>query len=219
MMQSQSTIRKLLQDATAPVHQRLHHHPGLAAVASGTISRDDYICLLMRLYGFHRPFDDRVCDAGSVFETGLDLGMRKRAAHIAQDLATLGIDETELADLPLCDDIVRPTSSGGLLGALYVVEGSTLGGLMLARALSSLFGPETMDGRRFFCGYGERHGAMWRDFVIRLEASAETPDQRTEIVNSATKTFHSFEVWMKEWRLKPSGRSSASDNRISSAEI
>jgi heme oxygenase len=219
-MPSQETIRKALQDATAPVHQRLHHHPGLAAVASGTISKEDYICLLMRLYGFHRPFDDRVCAAGSVFETGLDLDIRKRAVHIAQDLKTLGADETALASLPLCVDIQSPRSPGELLGALYVVEGSTLGGRMLARALSSLFGQDAMDGRRFFYGYGERHGVMWRDFVTRLEANAATRDQQIEILNGATKTFHIFEVWMKEWRLQPIHQSDrASESRISSAAI
>ena len=199
-MQPCSGIRKLLQEATAPAHQRLHNHAGLAAVASGTINKHDYICLLKRLYGFHRSFDEMLCAAGPAFQTGLDLRIRQRAFHIGQDLATLGVDKLTLANLPLCDAITPPVSCAELLGALYVVEGSTLGGRVLARALSSLLGPDGMDGRRFFFGYGEEHATMWRDVVMQIEANANTPARQIEIVKGATRAFRDFEMWMKDWR-------------------
>jgi hypothetical protein len=50
-------LRNALRAATRGAHERLHRHPGLAAIAKGTISRFDYCKVLTRLLGFHIPFE------------------------------------------------------------------------------------------------------------------------------------------------------------------
>ncbi len=197
-MKVQSPIRYVLKEATDPVHQRLHRHDGFSAVACGTVSRDDYITLLKRLYGFHFIFDQRIAQAAQTFGSTLEVGKRQRASHVVQDLLTLGVDEHAIADIALCEAMHEFVTSGDVLGALYVVEGSTLGGLVLARALSPLLGPG-VEGRRFFLGYGDRHGAMWQSFLDELDANAG-PGRQEQIVNGALRTFHEFEAWMKDWR-------------------
>jgi heme oxygenase len=116
------------------------------------------------------------------------------------DLATLGASQASIVNLPQCGWLRRPANRAELMGAMYVVEGSTLGGLHLARALAPLFAPETRDGRRFFLGYGERHAAMWRAFIGELEQCATTPASEDAIIESALQTFSVFETWMTNWR-------------------
>jgi hypothetical protein len=50
-------LRDALRAATHGAHERLHRHPGLAAIAKGKISRLDYCNLLTRLLGFSVPFE------------------------------------------------------------------------------------------------------------------------------------------------------------------
>ena len=103
----------------------------------------------------------------------------------------------------------RPHSEAEFMGALYVVEGSTLGGVQIARALAPLVARKGGGGRSFFLGYGDRHGAMWRAFLERLQDCAGSEEKEAAIVLGATRTFLDFEIWMNGWLDRPTDDSTA----------
>ena len=195
-----NALRTRLREATAQIHERLHGHDGLGAAASGAISRDDYRMLLARLWGFHRAFEEALDEAARNLSVDMVMADRARAPMLAEDLLTLGLDAQAISRLPRCDHIFRPTDEASFMGALYVVEGSTLGGLHIARALSSLFGGSEGEGRRFFLGYGARHSVMWRGFLEQLDAFAGDEANEAAAIEGAVKTFADFESWMGDWR-------------------
>lgn len=200
-MTGRTDIHLLLRQATDATHQRLHLHEGLGAVAAGTIERGDYAALLRRLLGFHRPFDAMIEVADAKFDFRIDLVGRRRAEAIERDLITLGVDARTIRATPSCPDVSLPESKAAFMGALYVVEGSTLGGVQLARALDPVLGKDSRDGRAFFSGYGKRNGAMWKEFLAELDACATCDERRIpEIIEGATRTFATFEKWMQGWR-------------------
>ena len=174
--------------ATSEIHERLHHHRGLAAVQAGTIGRADYRSLLRRLYGFHRPFE---IAAGVSAE---------RTRWLEADLATFGVDREACLALPGCTAFPRSASPDYWLGAHYVVEGSALGGRGLARQLDGLLGSGVTEGRLFFSGHGASTGAVWRDYLARLAAVPNCRSARAEVVGGATATFAIFESWLEGWR-------------------
>lgn len=186
-------LRARLREATAAAHERMHSHPGFGAAAAGHISRSAYRHLLQRLYGFHRAFE-RAMAAGAPTR----LGPRGRSMWLVEDLRALGSAESEIAALPLCGEIAVPRSEAQALGALYVLEGSTLGGVQIARALSASMPAPDGAGRRFFLGYGAAHGAMWRAFVEALESYANDPEGARQATEAAIATFDEFELWMGE---------------------
>ena len=187
-MNATQSMRGRLREATNEAHGRLHKHDGFAAAAAGDISRSDYVDLLARLYGFHRPFE-QAAQAVDAF----DLAGRGRAGMIAADLSAFGVGAQRL---PLCADMRIDGGEPALLGALYVVEGSALGGVPIARALGRRYGDE----RRFFLGYGDRQGAMWRALVARLETLMGDRHAEDAAVAAAVGTFALFERWMRAWR-------------------
>jgi heme oxygenase len=186
-----------LRIATQDVHARLHHHPGLSAVAAGTISMRAYGNLLSRLWGFHRAFEDILANPPA----GLDFDPRDRAraGMLEADLIDLGHDRQAIGRLPVCAFLYRPRLAAEFMGALYVVEGSTMGGAQLARALAPLFDGAGEMGRRFFLGYGARNGAMWRDFVDRLDRLAGNEELEVAATRGAVATFNDFERWVAGW--------------------
>jgi heme oxygenase len=196
-----SGIRTRLRESTAPVHNRLHRHPGFAAVASGSISLGDYRLLLSRLWGFHYAFERVLGQARREIVVGVAVEGRARSQMLESDLVALGADRDSVRDIPQCLALRPPRSAPEFMGALYVAEGSTLGGLQLARALEPLIAAG--GGRSFFQGYGDQHGAMWRSFLFQLEACASSEEKEAAIVDGALRTFCDFEIWMEGWSQQP----------------
>ncbi len=184
---AETSLRRVLQAATRDVHERLHRHAGFAAIQDGTIGRAAYRDLVVRLYGFYAAF--KVAAAvGPV-----------RSAWLASDLEALGLARP-LETLPRCRHVPRLDTAHRRLGALYVAEGSALGGRELARGLDRLLGADATAGRRFFIGRGPRTGAAWRGYLARLSAAPREASAHAEIVAGAVETFAAFERWLDGWR-------------------
>jgi heme oxygenase len=174
----------------------MHGHDGFAAAASGAISPEAYRDLLARLYGFHAAFDAGMRRAPPSLAREIELPARARAGLLVEDLVGLGAAPARIAALPLCTGAPPLRSEGDFLGALYVVEGSTLGGASIARALASKVGAN----RRFFLGHGGERGRLWRDFVQRLDRLDAEPAEADDAERSALAAFAAFERWMADWR-------------------
>jgi heme oxygenase len=183
-----SSVRSILREATFDIHQRLHGHCGLAAVNTGRITMTEYRSLLGRLLGFHAAFEKK---AGLAPE---------RSQALSLDLAALGCSVGKQDLLPRCTFLPRLDDEARLIGARYVIEGSALGGLQLARGLDRLFGPQQRDGRRFFIGKGPATAHAWRAFLVQLETAACGADVEERIVASARATFAAYENWMRDWK-------------------
>nr|WP_294546823.1 biliverdin-producing heme oxygenase [uncultured Rhodopila sp.] len=181
------TARHALREATRAVHTRLHTHPVLGAVQAGTIDIACYRALLTRLYGFHLPF-----------ETAAGIGP-ERSLWLADDMRALGLTEQAIAALPLCPSLPRLDTPYRRLGALYVVEGSTLGGRELSKRLDHLFGRDDRAGRCFFSGRDADTGKAWRAFADALDAAGEDGAARAGMIAAAVETFASFENWL-DWK-------------------
>ena len=195
-------MRWRLRAATAAAHERIHDHPGFAAAAAGAIEPADYCRLLARIFGFHRPFELVARQAAATAGVEIDIDGRARSPSLLADLKTLGLGPSAVARLPRWNPSHAYANEGSLLGALYVVEGSALGGVQIARALQGRIGDESGEGRRFFLGRGDRQSAMWRDLLERLEALSERPEQATHAIDAAAATFEDFEAWMAGWRFE-----------------
>ena len=179
------SLRHALRIATADVHARLHLHAGLAAVAAKRIEVGGYRQLLLRLYGFYLPFENAA---------GL---APVRSGWLAIDLAALATPRYRLASAALCATLPRLDTPQAVLGAMYVVEGSALGGHGLARQLNGLLGDATLSGRRFLASDGADTGQAWRAFVDRIDRVADR--DRTIVIDTAIATFCCFETWMNGW--------------------
>ena len=199
-MKAGGELRLRLRAATAQIHERLHGHAGLGAAASGRMALADYRLLLARLWGFHKAFECAIEEAACGLDLPIDMKARARAPMLEADLATLGCSAAEIPRLPHCDYMFRPRSAPACLGALYVVEGSTLGGRHIARALAGLFEGAEGEGRKFFLGYGAAHGAMWRGFLEQLDLLTGDEAREAEAIEGAVRTFEDFESWMDGWR-------------------
>ena len=78
----------------------------------------------------------------------------------------------------------------GFLGAMYVMEGSTLGGRYIARHVEEALGLLPGRGNAYFQGHGEKTGSMWREVTAVL---GEVPEEFAPVVISAARrAFRAF---------------------------
>ena len=140
-------------------------------------------------------------------ELQLLLSKRRRSSWLEADLAVLGestLPRPEaVADgevdwsAVVCGEHVgakvamEPAEfQAAFLGALYVVEGSTLGGRLIARHLQPLFGFEAGQGYAYFRGHGEQTGALWRETAAAI---AGVPEMHAPLLTEAAR--RSFQVF------------------------
>lgn len=183
------TARALLRDATRPLHDRVERAVDLTARAR---TRDGYRALLTAFYGLHAPIERQLA-ALPWDEAGLDVGARRKGPLLRADLRALGVDP---AAVPRCPDLPRTDTVAAGFGCLYVLEGSTLGGQVIARDVEASLGLDAGSGAAFFRSYGADVGRMWRAFTRALDAHVDTEARRREALAAATATFETFERWV-----------------------
>lgn len=198
-----SPVHSLLRQSTHPAHVRLNHHPCLAGLLTKEYRRSDYRHLLRTYHGLYRDIEDAI-ERFLRRQPGLfDYAPRRKQCWLEADLAFLGDPPPDDAS-PGEARFPEIARRAELIGVLYVIEGSTLGGQHIARALERHLGLTPDAGARFFSGYGPATPAMWEAFVgfaesIATNCAAESPEDAAAdssgkaASDAATFTFAAFE--------------------------
>lgn len=182
-----------LRRLTAPHHLAVERRVDLERRLD---SADTYTDLLARLYGFYQPFESALDDAITRWGLPVDLDARRKVPLLVRDLSTLGLSVAEIDGLPRCDRLPRPTSPAGTLGCLYVVEGATLGGRIIARRVDDRLGFASSSGASFFGGYGADTGPRWQLLCSLLAAESSDGVKERAIVDGAIEAFVAYAGWL-----------------------
>lgn len=115
---------------------------------------------------------------------------RRDASVILDDIHALGYHLEE--DQPTLK-IIPVQSMEAAVGMLYVLEGSTLGGVYIVRMLQKL-GIER--GLSFFEGYGGRTQERWQYFKESIDKAIFSTAGQQEALQHAEEAFESFgNIW------------------------
>jgi heme oxygenase (biliverdin-IX-beta and delta-forming) len=178
-------IKEATQEAHSLTEQMLLPH------LTGLHDRAGYARLLGMFYGFFHPLEQLILQ--HVTDALLpDIAERRNSGFILLDLQWLGSkDLPALATrLPQVDSVPRA------LGALYVLEGSTLGGRMIANMLRKNPALELGEEHlHFFNGYREQTGPKWMQFLSVLNAHEEHMELMAE---SARSSFDRLSDWIQQ---------------------
>lgn len=178
-----------IKKITAPAHQSLEGF--LIPIIKNTYTVAEYEKLLRVFYGYYKPLEDAL-DGFSMEEVLSDYTQRRKARLITDDLKALG---HSVHDLALCPAIPVPGSREEAFGALYVLEGSTLGGTIIKKILQRNLQLQGDEGFTFFAGYGEHTSVQWQSFKAVLDQHYTGSEHTARLSAAANQTF----LYLKSW--------------------
>jgi heme oxygenase (biliverdin-IX-beta and delta-forming) len=185
-------IHRLLIQRTRDFHSSIEAR--LRILLSDDISVGQYAAVQKSFYGFYKPIEDRLAAFAGPEDPELQLANRLKLPLLAGDLAFLAVTAEAIAQLPLCDWLPPVETMPEVLGCMYVLEGSTLGGRIITRHLKIAL-PLNEGSFSFFNSYGDNVGRMWTAFLGVLGRHCEKHGDQEAIVNSACETFACLERW------------------------
>jgi len=172
-----------IKEATKQAHQELEKTVVLQL--KSVRSEADYARVLKNFYAYFREVEQAVAPYIHS-ETLPDIAERRNSSYLKKDIEELGSDVSELP-LAFAPEIKNLCQA---FGALYVLEGSIMGGPYIVQMLQK-YGMDK--GFHFFSGYGAESGKMWQAFTQVLNAIPQTEEEEQSMIQAADETFKRFE--------------------------
>lgn len=184
-------VLRLLRTGTAAEHEDVERTLDLLDPA---LSRARLAHVLDLMHGFWRAAEAGLdewaarcpADAGR-----LEWPRRRRAALFASDLAGLGATASDRSP-----ELPPVPGTDAALGRMYVLEGSTLGGVLIGRHLAGLPGLAGVPIRAF-SPYGSETGAMWAAFRRATRARVADGGDAGTMLAAARATFADLAGWCR----------------------
>ena len=176
-------IMARLKRETAPLHAELD-----AIVAPMLLQRARYRMLIGGLRDAYGGIERELARHDSqLSRAGYDFAQRTKLSWLDDDRDALAMSEPSA---PRSGYTLA--SAAAAFGAVYVVEGATLGGQVIARQVMPVLALTPERGCRFFTGYGAETGERWRETRTAIAshlAAATGPDAADETIDAASMTF------------------------------
>jgi len=174
-----------LRSDTHALHERIESAVDLL---SPDASLDQYAAFLDRFRRFLAAVEPPL----AVRLTALGYPYSPREALAAEDLALLG----RVAGIRPPPEV--PDSSGArAIGCAYVLEGSTLGGQIVARALECRFGPHLAGATRFLRPDPDAPGKRWQAFTAFARSLPLTDAAEADAISGARDTFRALDACLR----------------------
>jgi len=182
-------IANILRAETAEKHKELESLMFVNEIMNNSLSTEAYKKLLTINYIIHQKLENKLANMlDADLAEKLQMNDRLKLSSLEKDLQYWGIDNLTLPALNF-ELFVPEKNVAEVLGALYVLEGATLGGNVIKKhilANPNFQGAE--DGLNYYGVYGEELGSKWKTFVSILNESVPEADYEA-CVNSANETF------------------------------
>lgn len=171
-----------IKEATKMAHQELEGK--VVKKLKAIRSEADYADVLKHFYAYFNTLEEAI---KPYITEGLlpDYASRRNSSYLKQDIEELGafINDLPPVTIPPIGNVTEA------LGALYVMEGSIMGGPYIVKMLQK----SGIDkGFSFFSGYGEETGRMWDNFTSAMNQTISAEKDQAMAIKSANETFSNF---------------------------
>ena len=186
-------ILEKLRAETRGEHDKLEALGISEKIMDKTLSLEEYKKLIAVQYLVHKALEGELeaNGIGALFPA-LDYKHRKKMLLLEQDVEELGIDKTDLREQEPAGQLPQLVKPFGLLGCLYVMEGATLGGMVIMKALKKNDQLSALSNFHYYGCYGAETGPQWKRFLEVLQEEGKRTEAQQPIVEAARQTYHYF---------------------------
>lgn len=181
-----------LREATAEDHASVE---GGMSLMAPDLDRETYLATLQRIFGVVSAWES-FAEAAAPPELRELVRARARRRLLENDIRSLAGTVSPAATALFPETLQQIRGRSAFLGAMYVMEGSRLGGQFIARHVDEVLDLDGEHGTTYFRGFGERTGSMWKELIAVLER--DIPEEETErTIQAAKEMFRVFGEWMR----------------------
>lgn len=179
-------ISAILKERTQKLHDEVEDRVHASKIFEGTYTPADYQLLLELHHDFLAQYEEPIFGAfGPATAASLELPRRRKLPILQADMKHLGVVLNR-------DQTVAPItlSAAEAFGFLYVIEGATLGGNVIAKQLAKHSEFNGMPMGYLRC-YGENTGPLWHQFqrVLDTEVGEAHYDS---VVRGAERAYYAM---------------------------
>lgn len=196
------SLREVLYAHIREPHERLRRHPLLAGIMHPGYPGMHYWTTLLALYHYY-GFIESAIQGAQHLAGGFDYAPRRKHPWLQQDLSAASIRPEEPSWQPAAAFApLRIESVADLVGVLYVVEGATQGGQVIAGHIEVRLGITPLNGGRFFSGYGAQTDSRWQEFIDYASRTCPGAPQRKAAIHSALAVFAGIETVLDDYAAR-----------------
>jgi heme oxygenase len=199
------SLGQFLRARTRAAHERLNRHLLLADLMQPGYPLRSYWLVLSAYYHFYRGMEEHIESASDRLKCGFDYVPRRKHGWLHQDLVhSFHIDPEDAFWRPNRGFLpIRIEDQAELVGALYSIEGATLGGQVISRHIQAgRLGVTAEHGGRFFNGYGEQTTTRWNEFLTFAEQACPDAAQREKAAHAALAVFAEVEAALDDYSAR-----------------
>lgn len=194
-------ILEQLREQTRPAHQALEAQPLLKSLMSSQLTDTQYRQLLQSMLMFYRSLESELVPAAAALlrqHPDPEYRYLPRAPVLENDCRVLGCTTSGFIHSPV--EFQLDKSEAYLVGVLYVIEGSTQGGRMIARHLAHILGVSENSGAGFFNIY--RYDNSWAAFRrwLSSDLAYNHQDEIKSAIEGANMTFTALHTHLDQWQ-------------------
>jgi heme oxygenase (biliverdin-IX-beta and delta-forming) len=195
---NKSSIMALLKSETSTAHRQLERNRSLSRLFQSDYSISEYQELIGKFYGYFSAIEPLIFNDLKI-ENSQVLRHRSKTPSLANDLALLEVNGSTLTSRSCCENLPLLDSFARRMGALYVLEGSTLGGRIISKHLKEHFGEAIKDKLNYYQSYGDNLMSEWAAFQQFMTDHFDgKTDEITEVVSAAIETFSCLDSWLQK---------------------
>jgi heme oxygenase len=169
-------LQEILKAATKDHHDELESLMFVNEIMNKTLTLQQYKTLLATNYIVHSTIEPELHAAlDQQTKTRLCIGNRNKVDALAQDVKDMGLDKAELDAVDISFPTPAQQSNAAALGAMYVLEGATLGGHVINKKLKANPAFENLE-LHYYGVYGKELMPNWLAFVDILNTSVPEAD-------------------------------------------
>ncbi|WP_017731417.1 biliverdin-producing heme oxygenase [Nafulsella turpanensis] len=193
-------ILEKLRAETRGEHDKLEAIGLSDKIMDKTLSLEEYKKLIRVHFMVHQALEEQL-EANGVEELfpALDYEQRRKMPLLEQDIGELGIAREPLSRQEPAGQLPQLNKPFGLLGCMYVLEGATLGGMVIVKALKKNEHLSSLENFHYFGCYGGETGPQWKRFLEVLKDEGAHSEAQEPIVEAARQTYQYFGANFKKF--------------------
>ncbi|MEM9356420.1 MAG: biliverdin-producing heme oxygenase [Pseudomonadota bacterium] len=189
-----TSLRSFLKRSTEEAHNSVHEIPLFKRFANAELSRTEYQQMMERYFQYFQGLDPAIVTAAQAYiPNHIDYVYTPRADLMRADLSELGLSDCAVAALSPCQQQPDIGDIASLVGVVYVIEGSVIGGRQLSHAAEKILAAGAGDAYWRWC----RHSGLscWKKALEVIDLADDGEACRNSAVKAARETFYSFASW------------------------